>query len=127
MHHFQTSPKLAGPIKAKFHVEPPWVGGKKVYSGGLGQMTRLQPCPYMVKTLYKSSSPEPKGLGMQYWGLGPNKVCSNDDRHLFFMARSNLLPYAFLWENIHFFRKNVRKLFSGRNLQQMTRVTKGLC
>ena len=38
------------------------------------------------------------GLGMQHWGLGPIKVYSNDDLGLiliFFMARSNLLPYAF--------------------------------
>ena len=37
------------------------------------------------------------------------------------MARSNLVSYAFVWE------KTVRKSFNGRNLQQMTRVTKGLC
>ena len=49
---------------------------------------------------------------MQHWGLRPNKVCSNDDLGLtltFVTARSNLLPYAFIWENIHFFRTNVRK------------------
>ena len=66
-------------------------------------------------------------LGMRHCGLGPNKVCSNDDLGLtltFFTARSNLLPYIFIWENIHFFRKNVRKSFNRRNLQQMTRVTK---
>ena len=36
-------------------------------------------------------------------------------------ARSNLVPYAFIWG------KAVRKSFNGRNLQQMTRVTNGLC
>ena len=62
------------------------------------------------------------GFGMQHWGLGPNKVCSNDGIELtliFFTARSDLLPYAFIWENIHFFRKNVRMSFNGRNFQQM--------
>ena len=64
------------------------------------------------------------GLGMQHWGFGPNKVCLIDDLRLtltFFMARSNLLHCAFVWENIHFFRENVRKSFNGRNLQQMTK------
>ena len=36
------------------------------------------------------------------------------------MARSNLVSYALMG-------KTVRKSFNGRNLQQMTRVTKGLC
>ena len=59
-----------------------------------------------------TKGPMTLGLGMQYRGLGPNKVCSNDDLGLtliFFTARSNFLPYAFIWENIHIFRKNVRK------------------
>ena len=66
------------------------------------------------------------GLGMQHQPLGPNKVCSNDYLELtltFFTARSILLPYAFILENKHFFQKNVRKSFNGRNLQQMTKVT----
>ena len=38
--------KTAGPIKAKFHVEPPWVGGTKVRSGaGLGHMTKMAATP----------------------------------------------------------------------------------
>ena len=40
--------EMAKPIEAKFHVEPPWDGGTKVYSV-------WPPCPYMVKTLKKSS------------------------------------------------------------------------
>ena len=70
------------------------------------------------------------GLGMQHLGLGTNKVRSNDDLGLtltFFTARSNLLPYSFIWENIHFFRKNVKKSFNERNLQQMTEVTRCCC
>ena len=39
----------------------------------------------------------------------------------YFTERSNLVPYAFIWG------KTVRKSFNGRNLQQMTRATKGLC
>ena len=40
-------------------------------------------------------------LGMQYWVLEFYQVCSNDDRGLtltYFTARSNLVPYAFVWE-----------------------------
>ena len=80
----------------------------------------------------RTKGPMTLGLGMQHWGHGPNKVCSNDDCGLtftFFTARSNLLPYAFIRENIHSFGKNVRKSFchfNGRNLQQITTVTKGL-
>ena len=41
----------AWPIKAKFHVEPPWEGGTKVYINGHGHMTKMAAMPlYMVKT-----------------------------------------------------------------------------
>ena len=49
-------------------------------------------------------------------------VCSNDDPRLtiYFTARS----IGFL---CFYMGKTVRKSFNGRNLQQMTRVTKSLC
>ena len=58
--------------------------------------------------IFFSGWPEPKGqwpwaFGMEHWGLGPIKVSSNDDLGLtltYFMARSNLVPYAFIWENL---------------------------
>ena len=40
-------------------------------------------------------------LGMQHWVLKYCQVCSNDDPGLtltYFTARSNLGPYAFVWE-----------------------------
>ena len=40
-------------------------------------------------------------LGMQHRVLEYYQVCSNDDPGLmltYFMARSNLVPYAFVWE-----------------------------
>ena len=40
-------------------------------------------------------------LGMQHWVLEYYQICSNDDPGLtltYFMARSNLVPYAFVWE-----------------------------
>ena len=98
-------------------------------------MTKMAATPIYDKNPLKiifsrTKGPLTLGLGMQHCGHGPNKFYSNDDLGFtltFFRVRSNLLPYAFLWENIHSFRKNVRKSFNGRNLQQMTRVTKSLC
>ena len=40
-------------------------------------------------------------LDMQHWVHEYYQVCSNDDPALtltYFMARSNLVPYAFVWE-----------------------------
>ena len=40
-------------------------------------------------------------LGMKHWGLKLYKVYINDDPELtltYFTARSNLVPYAFVWE-----------------------------
>ena len=40
--------------------------------------------------------------GMQHWVLKYYQVCSNDDSGLtltYFTSRSNLVPYAFVWEN----------------------------
>ena len=40
-------------------------------------------------------------LNLHHWVLKYYQVCSNDDTVLtltYFMARSNLVPYAFVWE-----------------------------
>ena len=40
-------------------------------------------------------------LGMRHWVLEYHQVCSNDDPGLtstYFTARSDLVPYAFVWE-----------------------------
>ena len=40
-------------------------------------------------------------LGTKHWVLEYYQVCSNDDPGLtltYFRARSNLVPYAFVWE-----------------------------
>ena len=103
--------ETAGPIKAKFYMEPPWVRGMKVCSGDMGHMTKMAAMPIYrknpLKVLFSGTKvPMTLGLNMQHQVLGPNKVCSNGDLD-FFMARSNLLSHAFIWENIHVFRKNV--------------------
>ena len=53
------SSETARPIKAKFYVEPPWVGGTKVYKNGPGHMTKMAAMPIYGKNLKQSSSPEP--------------------------------------------------------------------
>ena len=40
-------------------------------------------------------------VSMQQWVLKYYQICSNDDPELtmtYFTARSNLVPYAFVWE-----------------------------
>ena len=59
--------------KAKFYVEPPWVGGTKVCSRHLDHMTKMAATPIYGKTLQKYSSPEPAGR------FSRNLVCSIGD------------------------------------------------
>ena len=50
------------------------------------------------------------GLGRQDWGCGPNQICTNVEcanieyrlTLTYFMARTNLIPNAFIWENLKF-------------------------
>ena len=56
------SSETAWPIKAKFHVEPPWEGGTKGYINGPGHMTKMAAMPIYGKNLKKSSFPEPEVL-----------------------------------------------------------------
>ena len=67
------SSETAWPIKAKFYVEPPWVGGTKVCINGPGHMTKMAAMPIYGKNLKKSSSPEPAGR------FPRNLVCSIGD------------------------------------------------
>ena len=82
--------KTAGPIKARFHMEPQWDGGTKFYLLSLGHMTKLATTPIYGKNPSEIFSRT----------KGPVIVCSNDDPRLtltYFMARSNLVFYAFIW------------------------------
>ena len=77
-------------------------GNESLLAGSGSRWPRWLPRPYMVKTLQKSSSLEPKGqwpCGL-VCSIGPSIVCSNDDPRLtltYFTARSNLVSYAFIW------------------------------
>ena len=90
--------ETAGPIKAKFYVEPPWVGGTIFCSRHLGHMTKMAATPIYGKNPSKiffsrTGGPIFTKLGMQHRGLQPIIVCSNDDPGVtltYFTARSNL-------------------------------------
>ena len=90
--------ETAGPIKAKFNVEPPWVGGTIFCSRHLGHMTKMAATPIYGKNPSKiffsrTGGPIFTKLGMQHRGLQPIIVCSNDDPGVtltYFTARSNL-------------------------------------
>ena len=56
------SSETAGPITAKFYVEPPWEGGTKVCINGTGHMTKMAAMSIYGENLKKSSSPEPEVL-----------------------------------------------------------------
>ena len=57
--------ETAGPVEAKFHMEPPWDGETEVCSNGHGQMTNMVVMLIYGKNykiyIYIYSSPEPKG------------------------------------------------------------------
>ena len=53
--------ETARPIKAKFHVQPQWEGGRKICSNDPEYMTNMATMPIYGKNLKKSSSLEPKG------------------------------------------------------------------
>ena len=122
--HFQNifSSETTGPIKVKFHMESPWDGERKFVQ--LIQVTwpRWPPCPYMVKTLknqlgtWYATGPMSFSLklGMQHQVLEYYQVCSNDDPGFtltYFTARSNLVPYAFVWEKGNGFFRNYCSLW----------------
>ena len=100
------SSETTGPIEAKFHMEPPWDGGTKVCSNGPGHMTKMAAMPIYGKNLkknffFRTKWPMTLKLDMQHWVHEYYQVCSNYDPALtltYFMARSNLVPYAFVWE-----------------------------
>ena len=71
-----------------------------------GHMTKMAATPIYGSNFKKSSSPGPKRpmtlkLGMQHQVLKYYQVCSNNVPELtltYFTARSDLVPYAFVWE-----------------------------
>ena len=87
-------------------METLWDRGTKVCSNDPGHMTKLAAMPIYDKKPLKIFFSRTKGpitlkLGMQHLVHKYYEVCSNDDRGLtlvYFTARSNLVPYAFVWK-----------------------------
>ena len=80
------------------------MGERKFIQMVLVTWPRWPPCPYMVKIL-KILLLNQKADDLEAWyaalGAWVLPSCSNDDTGLtltYFMARSNLVPYAFVWE-----------------------------
>ena len=99
------STETAGPIKAKFYVEPPWEGGKKVYVNGPGHMTKMATTPMKKssKISSRAGSPIILKLCMQHQGLNLFNVYINDDPRLnltYFTTMSYWVPYTFEWGNL---------------------------
>ena len=91
------------PIEAKFHMEPQWDGGTKVCSSGPGHMTKVAAMPIYGKNMKNSSCRlMTLKICMQHWVLEYYQIYSNNDAGLktYFTARSNLVPYAFVWEKV---------------------------
>ena len=77
----------------------------KSYTNCYGHMTNMATMPIYGKNslnLFFSGTKRPLslGLGMYDWGCGLYQVSTNDESRLtltYLMARSNLIPYAFIW------------------------------
>ena len=90
--------ETAWPIEAKFYVEPPWDGGTKVWSNGLGHMTKMATMPIYGKNLKKSSSLEPKGRWL--WKL---MCCIGYSSTTKFVQMMTLgWPWPILWQGLCF-------------------------
>ena len=80
-------------------------GRTKVCSNGPGHMTKVAVTPIYGKNIKNIFSRTKRlmtlNLDMHHRVLEYYQVCSNDDPGLtltYFTARSNLVPYAFVWE-----------------------------
>ena len=77
----------------------------KTYTNCYGHMTNMATMPIYGKNslnLFFSGTKRTLALrlGMEDWGCVPYQVSTNDESRLtltYLMARSNLIPYAFIW------------------------------
>ena len=77
-------------------------GGSKVYSNGPGHMTKMAAMPVYGKIFFSwTRRPMTLKLGMLHRVFEYYQIYSNYELGLtltYFTARSNLVPYAFVWE-----------------------------
>ena len=130
VHHFQrSSPKPLGQSKPNFIWSLSGTRERKFVRGVWVTWPSWPPRSYMIKTFKNLLIQNQRANDLVAWyvALKPwaHHIYSNDDPRLtftYFTARSNLVSYSFICFFIF-----VRKSLNGRNLQQMARVTKGLC
>ena len=87
-------------------MKTPYDSLAKIYTNCTGHMTKMATMPIYGKNplnIFFSGTKRPMalGLGMYHWGCGPHQICTTDESRLtltYFMARSNLIPNAFIWE-----------------------------
>ena len=87
-------------------MESLWDGGMKICSNCPGHMTKMAAMPIYGKNLKKNLLLQnQKANELETWYVASSAqvlpIYSNDDPGLtltYFTARSNLVPYAFVWE-----------------------------
>ena len=99
------------PIEIKFHITTPYERLARIDTNCYGHMTKMATMPIHGKNslnILCNQRPVALGLEMQRCERGPYQVCTNDESRLtltYFMARSNLIPNAFILGkslNVHF-------------------------
>ena len=77
------SSDATGPIKAKFHMEPPWDGGTKICSNGYSRMTKMAAMSLCDKNLKNFLLWNQKADDLESWyavsGAGVLLSLSSDD------------------------------------------------
>ena len=106
------------PIEAKFQVQPLWDGDKDLFKCSRshdqdGRSAHIWSNP--LKTFSGTKRPMTLKICMQHRALEYYEVCSNNDPGLtltYFTARSNLVPYSFVWKKQWMFRKLLKSMIS---------------
>ena len=100
------------PNELKFYLKTPYDRLAKIYTNCFGHMTKTATTPIYTKNpfnIFFSGTKRPIALGngiYQFLGMWALPGCSNAQSRLtltLFMARSNLIPNAFIWENLEMF------------------------
>ena len=94
------------PNELTFYIETPYDRLAKIYANCFGHMTKMATTSINDKNLLKiffsrTRRPMTLGLGIQHLGSESYYVCTNDYSVLtliYFMASSNSIRIAFMWE-----------------------------
>ena len=109
MSTFSNISETTGLFEAKFHMEPPWDGGTKVCSNGVGHMTKMTAMPIYGKNL-KISSLEPKGRWP--WKLVCSIECSSTTKFIQMMTLGwpwHILRQGQIWSLMLLYGEKVKQ------------------